>query len=69
MHQVPAGIAADYYTRCALELQRLDEQIAHTAAFIKSVLLSVNTDCFTAEESAALNGWLASVHAAREALR
>jgi hypothetical protein len=69
MHQVPAGIAADYYTRCALELQRLDEQIAHTAAFIESVLLSVNADCFTAEESAALNGWLHSVHAAREALR
>ena len=69
MHQVPSGIARDYFSRCAIEIGRLDDQTDHTIAFLESVSLSVQPECFSVEQRAQLNEWLRSARSAREALR
>ena len=69
MHQVPSGIASDYFSRCAAETERLADQADHVVAFIESIILSVQPECFSVEQRAQLNEWLTSVRSAREALR
>ena len=69
MHQVPTAIAGDYHNRCAAEVERIFDQLDHAAAFIESVVLSVQPECFTTEQRADLSKWLTSVRSAREDLR
>ena len=69
MHHVPIAIAGDYVSRCAVEVERISDQLDHTAAFIESVILSVQPECFSREQRADLSEWLTSVRSAREALR
>ena len=69
MHHVPPGIAGDYHDRCANELNRLDDQVEHVAAFVESVVLTVQPESFTVEQRAQLNEWLCAARAARKALR
>jgi phosphodiesterase/alkaline phosphatase D-like protein len=69
MHHVPIAIAGDYHNRCAAEIERAADQLDHAAAFIESVILSVQPECFTREQRADLSEWLTSVRSAREALR
>jgi hypothetical protein len=69
MHHVPIAIAGDYHDRCAAEIERLADQADHVAAFIESIVLSIQPECFTREQRADLSEWLTSVRASREALR
>ena len=69
MNHVPAAVASDYHNRCAAELERLADQAEHVIAFIESVTLSIQPECFTREERADLSEWLSSTRSAREALR
>jgi hypothetical protein len=69
MHHVPLGVAEDYHARCAAEIERLSDQAEHTAAFIESVVLTIQPESFTTEQRAQLNEWLCAARSARKALR
>ena len=69
MNHVPAAVASDYHNRCAAELERLADQAEHVIAFVESVTLSIQPECFTRDQKADLSAWLTSARSAREALR
>ena len=69
MNHVPSPVATDYHDRCAAELERVSDILDHSIAFIESVILAIQPECFTREERADLSEWLSSTRSAREALR
>ena len=69
MHHVPLAIAGDYHNRCAAELEHLADQADHTIAFIESVILTVQPECFDRVQRADLSDWLSSARSVRDALR
>ena len=69
MNHVPSPVATDYHSRCALEIERVSDNLDHSIAFIESVILSIQPECFTRDQKADLSAWLTSARSAREALR
>ena len=69
MNHVPSPVATDYHDRCALEIERVSDTLDHSIAFIESVTLSIQPECFTRDQKADLSAWLTSARSAREALR